>query len=31
VCWFCHHIAIHREGLELQRVGPGRYRLKRPR
>jgi hypothetical protein len=31
VCWFCHHIPIHREGLELHRVGPGRYRLKRPR
>jgi hypothetical protein len=31
LCWFCHHIAIHREGLELERVGPGRYRLKRPR
>jgi hypothetical protein len=31
VCWFCHHIPIHREGLELERVGPGRYRLKRPR
>jgi hypothetical protein len=31
VCWYCHHIPIHREGLELERVGPGRYRLKRPR
>jgi hypothetical protein len=31
VCWFCHHISIHREGLELVRIGPGRYRLKRPR
>jgi hypothetical protein len=31
VCWFCHHIPIHREGLELHRIGPGRYRLKRPR
>jgi hypothetical protein len=31
LCWFHHHIAIHREGLELHRVGPGRYRLKRPR
>jgi hypothetical protein len=31
VCWYCHHIAIHREGLELERIGPGRYRLKRPR
>jgi hypothetical protein len=31
LCWYCHHIAIHREGLELHRIGPGRYRLKRPR
>jgi hypothetical protein len=31
VCWYCHHIPIHREGLELERIGPGRYRLKRPR
>jgi hypothetical protein len=31
LCWFHHHIAVHREGLELQRIGPGRYRLKRPR
>jgi hypothetical protein len=31
VCWFCHHISIHREGLQLERIGPGRYRLQRPR
>jgi hypothetical protein len=31
VCWYCHHIPIHREGLELHRVGPGRFRLRRPR
>jgi hypothetical protein len=31
VCWYCHHIPIHREGLELQQIGPGRFKLKRPR
>jgi hypothetical protein len=31
LCWFHHHVSVHREGLELHRVGPGRYRLKRPR
>ena len=31
LCWFHHHVAIHREGLEIERLGPNRVRLKRPR
>ena len=31
VCWFHHHISIHREGMEIHRIGPSRIRLKRPR
>jgi hypothetical protein len=31
LCWYHHHIAVHREGLELHRIGPGRFKLKRPR
>ncbi|HLF43924.1 MAG TPA: DUF222 domain-containing protein [Acidimicrobiia bacterium] len=30
LCWFHHHVAVHREGLELQRIGQSRVRLKRP-
>ena len=31
LCWFHHHIAVHRESLEIVRVGQSRVRLKRPR
>jgi hypothetical protein len=31
LCWFHHHIAVHREGLEVVRIGQSRVRLKRPR
>lgn len=31
LCWFHHHISIHREGMEIHRMGPSRIRLKRPR
>jgi hypothetical protein len=31
LCWFHHHIAVHREGLQLDRIGVSRVRLKRPR
>jgi hypothetical protein len=30
LCWFHHHVAVHRLGLELIRVGRSRVRLKRP-
>jgi len=31
LCWFHHHIAVHREGLQIIRLGVSRVRLKRPR
>jgi hypothetical protein len=31
LCWFHHHVSVHREGLQLHRVGRSRVRLKRPR
>lgn len=31
LCWFHHHIAVHREGLHVVRVGQSRVRLRRPR
>jgi len=31
LCWFHHHIAVHREGLQIVRTGRSRVRLKRPR
>ncbi len=31
LCWYHHHIAVHREGLHVQRLGTSRVRLKRPR
>jgi hypothetical protein len=31
LCWFHHHVAVHREGLRIVRVGRSRVRLKRPR
>lgn len=30
VCWFHHHVAIHRLGLGIYRIGTSRIRLKRP-
>lgn len=31
LCWYCHHVAIHRMGLELYRhPDHGRWRLRRP-
>jgi hypothetical protein len=30
LCWYHHHIAVHREGLVIHRIGPSRVRLKRP-
>jgi hypothetical protein len=31
LCWYHHHIAVHREGLQIERIGTSRVRLKRPR
>jgi hypothetical protein len=31
LCWYHHHIAVHREGLQVIRQGTSRVRLKRPR
>ncbi|HEX2404177.1 MAG TPA: HNH endonuclease [Acidimicrobiia bacterium] len=31
LCWFHHHVSVHREGLQIHRVGTSRIRLKRPR
>jgi hypothetical protein len=31
LCWYHHHIAVHREGLQIERIGPSLVRLKRPR
>lgn len=31
LCWYHHHIAVHREGLQVHRHGTSRIRLKRPR
>lgn len=30
LCWFHHHVAVHRLGFTLYRVGASRVRLKRP-
>ena len=31
LCWYHHHVSVHREGLEIIRLGVSRVRLKRPR
>ena len=31
LCWFHHHVSVHREGLQIIRLGISRVRLKRPR
>ena len=31
LCWYHHHVSVHREGLQIERVGTSRIRLKRPR
>jgi hypothetical protein len=31
LCWYHHHVAVHREGLRIVRIGQSRVRLKRPR
>ena len=31
LCWFHHHVSVHREGLQIIRLGVSRVRLKRPR
>lgn len=31
LCWYHHHIAVHREGLSIVRLGTSRVRLERPR
>ena len=31
LCWYHHHVAVHREGLQPIRIGQSRVRLKRPR
>lgn len=31
LCWFHHHISVHREGLHIIRTGTSRVGLKRPR
>jgi hypothetical protein len=30
LCWYHHHIAVHREGFDILRIGTSRVRLKRP-
>jgi hypothetical protein len=30
LCWFHHHVSVHREGLQIERIGTSRVRLKRP-
>ncbi|HYJ25626.1 MAG TPA: DUF222 domain-containing protein [Acidimicrobiia bacterium] len=31
LCWFHHHVSVHREGLQIIRLRVSRVRLKRPR
>jgi hypothetical protein len=31
LCWYHHHVAVHRQGLQPVRIGTSRVRLKRPR
>jgi Domain of unknown function (DUF222)/HNH endonuclease len=31
LCWYHHHVSVHREGLHIHRIGTSRIRLKRPR
>ncbi|MGH3668087.1 MAG: HNH endonuclease signature motif containing protein, partial [Acidimicrobiia bacterium] len=31
LCWYHHHVSVHREGLQIIRLGVSRVRLKRPR
>ncbi len=31
LCWFHHHVSVHREGLRIIRLGDSLVRLKRPR
>ena len=31
LCWYHHHVSVHREGLDIHRIGISRIRLKRPR
>jgi len=31
LCWYHHHVSVHREGLQIIRLGLSRVRLKRPR
>ena len=31
LCWYHHHVSVHREGLQIERIGTSRIRLKRPR
>jgi hypothetical protein len=31
LCWYHHHVAVHREGLDILRIGTSRVRLRRPR
>ncbi len=31
LCWFHHHVSVHRENLQIIRIGTSRVRLKRPR
>jgi HNH endonuclease len=31
LCWYHHHVSVHREHLHIYRVGTSRVRLKRPR
>jgi HNH endonuclease/Domain of unknown function (DUF222) len=31
LCWYHHHVSVHREGLQIIRLGASRVRLKRPR
>jgi len=31
LCWYHHHVSVHREGLHIYRIGTSRVRLKRPR
>lgn len=31
LCWYHHHVAVHRQGLQPVRIGTSRVKLKRPR
>jgi hypothetical protein len=30
LCWYHHHVSVHREGMAIEKIGTSRVRLKRP-